>query len=360
MPISKGSVCLKGLNQLHTAYSPRRILHPLKLAGERGSNKWEAISWDEAVTLAATQITTIIDKYGPYSFFASVGGGGAYSFIQAITLPAAFGSPTVFEPAARNATCRATPWPSTCTAATISPSPTTAPSRCGTSGSTRQAPSSCGLLSRAQARRPNPAVGWRICRPRRQDGRHRPELLARRRQGRRLAADPSADGRALVLAWFRYIFENKLYDEEFTKYWTNLPFLVDPETKLPVEATAIWPDYKATTRLTRRSTSATTTRPRRPSRLRTDFPRSPQSTRRSSPQSRSRARSTRRPARATRKRPSPTRSRRPRRSAGSRPTRSKRPSRSTPTPMSPASPTAWRSTRHRSPRRCRSAAWAST
>ena len=36
-PVSKGSLCIKGLNQLHTMYSPRRILHPLKRVGERGT-----------------------------------------------------------------------------------------------------------------------------------------------------------------------------------------------------------------------------------------------------------------------------------------------------------------------------------
>ena len=40
-PVSRGSLCIKGLNQLHTMYSPRRILHPLRRAGERGENKWE-------------------------------------------------------------------------------------------------------------------------------------------------------------------------------------------------------------------------------------------------------------------------------------------------------------------------------
>ena len=35
-PVSRGSLCIKGLNQLHTMYSPRRILHPLRRAGERG------------------------------------------------------------------------------------------------------------------------------------------------------------------------------------------------------------------------------------------------------------------------------------------------------------------------------------
>ncbi|MFR5091998.1 MAG: hypothetical protein ACLTDR_08290 [Adlercreutzia equolifaciens] len=41
-PVSRGSLCIKGLNQLHTMYSPRRILHPLRRAGERGENKWRS------------------------------------------------------------------------------------------------------------------------------------------------------------------------------------------------------------------------------------------------------------------------------------------------------------------------------
>ena len=59
-PVSRGSLCIKGLNQLHTMYSPRRVLHPLRRAGERGENKWEVISWDEAVEEAATHICDAI------------------------------------------------------------------------------------------------------------------------------------------------------------------------------------------------------------------------------------------------------------------------------------------------------------
>ena len=51
----------------------------------------------------------------------------------------------------------------------------------------------------------------------------------------------------LLLSWFRYIFENKLYNEQFTKYWTNLPFLIDPDTKLPVKAAELFPDFVQST-----------------------------------------------------------------------------------------------------------------
>lgn len=51
----------------------------------------------------------------------------------------------------------------------------------------------------------------------------------------------------LLLCWFRYIFENKLYNEQFTKFWTNLPFLIDPDTKLPVKAEELFDDFVSPT-----------------------------------------------------------------------------------------------------------------
>ena len=40
---------------------------------------------------------------------------------------------------------------------------------------------------------------------------------------------------ALQMAWIRYILENRRYDEEFVTRWTNLPYLVEVESRfLPV------------------------------------------------------------------------------------------------------------------------------
>ena len=77
-PLNKGGVCLKCLSQIQTVYSPRHVPHPMKRVGERGENKWEAISWDEAVDLAGEQIATAVKKHGPYSYRSARGGGGAY------------------------------------------------------------------------------------------------------------------------------------------------------------------------------------------------------------------------------------------------------------------------------------------
>lgn len=247
-PVSRGSLCLKGLNQLHTMYSPRRVLHPLKRAGQRGENKWEVISWDEALDLAAEQITSTIDKYGPYSFFASVGGGGSYSFMEAMTLPMAFGSPTVFEPGC--AQCYL---------------PRYAMAKYMYGGNDQSiADNAVQEIFKVEDNKADTVVLWGAqpsVSQTAESGRGMAELRA---QGvKTIVVDPNFSPDAqkadvwlpvrpgtdtgLLLCWFRYIFENKLYNEEFTKYWTNLPFLIDPDTKLPVKAEELFEDFVSPT-----------------------------------------------------------------------------------------------------------------
>ncbi|MFQ6136416.1 MAG: molybdopterin-dependent oxidoreductase [Candidatus Hydrothermarchaeales archaeon] len=43
-----GSVCPKGAAGIYTLYNPRRLLHPIKRVGARGSRKWKRITWDQA------------------------------------------------------------------------------------------------------------------------------------------------------------------------------------------------------------------------------------------------------------------------------------------------------------------------
>jgi len=243
-PVSRGSLCMKGLNQLHTMYSPRRVIHPLKRAGERGTNNWEVISWDEALELASSQITSIIDKYGPYSFFASVGGGGSYSFMEAMTLPMALGSPTVFEPGC--AQCYLPRW---------------ALSKLIYGGNDQSiADNAVQEIFKVTDNKADTVVLW-AAQPSvsqtAESGRGMAELRA---QGvKTIVVDPNFSPDAVkadvwlpvrpgtdtgvILSWYRYIFENKLYDEEFTKYWTNLPFLIDPDTKLPARAKDLFPSF---------------------------------------------------------------------------------------------------------------------
>ncbi len=68
-----GGLCARG-NQAMTFYdSPTRINYPLKRAGEKGENKWERVSWDQALTEIAEKINTIKAESGPEAVAAIAG-----------------------------------------------------------------------------------------------------------------------------------------------------------------------------------------------------------------------------------------------------------------------------------------------
>jgi anaerobic selenocysteine-containing dehydrogenase len=60
--------CQKGCGFHNTLTTPERIKYPLRRAGERGSGKWERISWDEALTDIADAILDAHENHGTESF----------------------------------------------------------------------------------------------------------------------------------------------------------------------------------------------------------------------------------------------------------------------------------------------------
>lgn len=56
--------CLKGISEIQHIYGPTRIQTPLKRAGERGENKFVAISWDEAMSILKENVEKIWDTAG--------------------------------------------------------------------------------------------------------------------------------------------------------------------------------------------------------------------------------------------------------------------------------------------------------
>src|SRR5205823_158912 len=48
-PGSRGRNCAKGPATLNQANDPDRILYPLRREGKRGENRWQRVSWDEAL-----------------------------------------------------------------------------------------------------------------------------------------------------------------------------------------------------------------------------------------------------------------------------------------------------------------------
>ena len=58
-------ICQKGLEACKQPYSDKRLLHPLKRVGERGSGQFQEISWDQALDEIAQKMLAIRDEYGP-------------------------------------------------------------------------------------------------------------------------------------------------------------------------------------------------------------------------------------------------------------------------------------------------------
>jgi thiosulfate reductase/polysulfide reductase chain A len=90
-PHSRGNLCPRGQSGLMNTYDPDRVLHPLIRVGARGEGKFRKASWDEALDLVASNMTSIKDQYGPEAMvFSSTHN---LSQVQFENLLYAFGSP---------------------------------------------------------------------------------------------------------------------------------------------------------------------------------------------------------------------------------------------------------------------------
>jgi anaerobic selenocysteine-containing dehydrogenase len=57
-------ICLRGLSHAQRVYHPNRLKYPMKQVGGRGSGKWETITWDEAISTIAQNLTSVSKNYG--------------------------------------------------------------------------------------------------------------------------------------------------------------------------------------------------------------------------------------------------------------------------------------------------------
>lgn len=74
-PVYNGRLCMRCLALPEAVHHPDRLKYPLKRAGERGENKWERISWDEAYDIIVDKVRQIQKQYGPESIVSMMGTG---------------------------------------------------------------------------------------------------------------------------------------------------------------------------------------------------------------------------------------------------------------------------------------------
>ncbi|UWG99020.1 molybdopterin-dependent oxidoreductase [Dehalobacter sp. DCM] len=64
-PFNNGKLCMRCENLVEAVNHPDRLKYPMKRVGERGENKWERISWDEAYETIVNKVNYYKQTYGP-------------------------------------------------------------------------------------------------------------------------------------------------------------------------------------------------------------------------------------------------------------------------------------------------------
>lgn len=249
-PHVNGRLCAKGQAAIETLYNPYRLKQPLRRVGARGEGKWEAITWDEALTelaskMSAVYSTTAItgdygDNFGPTANKVVFSRGrleeGAEDFVKRF-FNKSFG--TINAPQSHDSICEAARHVATYLA-TGKASKHLKPDVLNSSyiicwGTS---PLEAGFAMQSFARKLMQAVNDNGAKVVAID----PRFSATAAKGTWVPVKPGADA-ALAFGMIHYILENELYDETFLtnpnstaaaadgeKCWTDATFLVRSDT----------------------------------------------------------------------------------------------------------------------------------
>lgn len=96
-PTSQGYLCPKGKASPELLYHPDRVTHPLRRMGSRGENKWQRISWNEALGEMEERLDAVRRESGSEYFAMMQGTGRPYTGFTA-RFANAFGTPNFTGP----------------------------------------------------------------------------------------------------------------------------------------------------------------------------------------------------------------------------------------------------------------------
>ncbi|MDO5042907.1 MAG: molybdopterin-dependent oxidoreductase [Slackia sp.] len=220
-PRSEGRLCSKGLSAKAILYDPDRLRYPLKRVGKRGEGKWKRITWDEALDTIESTLKKIREESGAqaiaygqgtgrgtnqWSIRMGMGGGAVHHAINPGNICLVpmmyqgffqFGMFNVFDGCDfDNADCIVF-W--------------------GSNTMWTEATYTSGQLGRSRDRGAKLIVIDPFFE-------HPMAAKADHFVGVRPGSDVY-----LAAAWLRLIMDEGLYDEAFTKKWTNAPMLITKE-----------------------------------------------------------------------------------------------------------------------------------
>jgi len=96
-PVNKGALCPKGFTLIQELYHPDRVKTPLKRKGDRGSNEWKPISWEEALGEVSEKLREIRSKGEPHSLLILTGSTNKFERLMLRRFSSAFGTPNIVE-----------------------------------------------------------------------------------------------------------------------------------------------------------------------------------------------------------------------------------------------------------------------
>ena len=73
--------CARGISRIRQLYSPHRLKYPMRRAGRRGEDRWERVTWEEALDTIAERYRRILEEDGNRAFLA-FGGTGNWSTLS--------------------------------------------------------------------------------------------------------------------------------------------------------------------------------------------------------------------------------------------------------------------------------------
>lgn len=92
-PANQGGLCPVAQAGLQLVYNPDRVRSPLKRIGERGSGRWQAIAWPEALSLIKSRLDQIRSADGPHTVAFLSGGTSELAGRFSARFLEAYGSP---------------------------------------------------------------------------------------------------------------------------------------------------------------------------------------------------------------------------------------------------------------------------
>jgi thiosulfate reductase/polysulfide reductase chain A len=95
VPGIEGGLCAKGSAGISFEYDSERPQSPMIRVGERGSGKWQPVTWDEAIEYIGNKLDTVIERHGARAI-ALTDRGGLFNDLSKSFLKA-IGSPNYFD-----------------------------------------------------------------------------------------------------------------------------------------------------------------------------------------------------------------------------------------------------------------------